>query len=149
MKKLLFFVGFLLYVFVMFILLFRRGHYFEDMTLLEYMKYSINLVPFRTVNMYIDAITSGIISYHLIIDNLLGNIILFMPIGFYLPFYFKGITRANQVFVITLMIIFVVEATQLLTMRGRFDVDDLILNTCGALIGFGIWRTGIVQKALL
>lgn len=146
LKKLLFFVSLLVYVFVMIVLLFRRGNYGDTISLIEYVKNSANLVPFRTINMYVDAISSGVISYHLIIDNLLGNIILFMPIGIYLPYYFKRITKAHQVLVVTLIIIFVVETTQLITMRGRFDIDDLILNTCGALIGFSVWRTGIVQR---
>lgn len=121
-------------------LLFRRGQYWEDISLLEYMRISTNLVPFKTINMYVDAISSGIISYHLIVDNLLGNIILFIPIGIYLPYYFNNVTKIIQVFLVTLILIFIVEATQLLTMRGRFDIDDLILNTCGALIGFGLWK---------
>lgn len=127
-------------------LLFRRGQTWEDITLFEYIRNSTNLVPFKTINMYVDAITSGIISYHLIIDNLLGNIILFMPIGIYLPYFIKGITKVRPVLMMTILIIFTVEATQVLTMRGRFDVDDLILNTCGALLGFSIWRMRKVQK---
>ena len=34
-----------------------------------------------------------------------------------------------------------IEAIQLTTHRGFFEIDDLILNTIGALIGYGIHRT--------
>lgn len=148
LKKLLFHVSFLVYVFIMIILLFRRGHSYEGITLIEYAKNGVNLMPFKTIQMYIDAISSGSINLTSIIKNLAGNIILFIPIGIYLPFYSKKITTVKQVFIETLIIIFIVEMTQLVTMRGRFDVDDLILNTIGALIGFWIWKIGIIGKII-
>ncbi|MNE95919.1 VanZ like family protein [compost metagenome] len=40
----------------------------------------------------------------------------------------------------TIAIITVVELTQMLTKVGSFDIDDIILNTCGALIGFVLFK---------
>nr|WP_082651688.1 VanZ family protein [Gorillibacterium timonense] len=34
----------------------------------------------------------------------------------------------------------IIEGTQLITRLGTFDVDDLLLNTLGAFIGFGLTR---------
>jgi glycopeptide antibiotics resistance protein len=41
-----------------------------------------------------------------------------------------------------------VELIQLITRRGSFDIDDLILNMFGALVGFIAWKTKLVQKLL-
>ena len=44
-----------------------------------------------------------------------------------------------------LVILFGVEIVQLLTKLGSFDIDDLILNMTGALMGFALWKTALVQ----
>jgi len=46
------------------------------------------------------------------------------------------------------ILLFVIEVIQLVTRRGSFDIDDIVLNMLGALIGFGIWKTIFVQKLL-
>jgi glycopeptide antibiotics resistance protein len=42
----------------------------------------------------------------------------------------------------------IIEVLQLLTRRGSFDIDDIILNTLGALIGLTIWKTKAIQYIL-
>lgn len=41
--------------------------------------------------------------------------------------------------------IFIIEILQLFTRVGSFDIDDFILNMFGAVIGFAVWKTKIVQ----
>ena len=53
----------------------------------------------------------------------------------------KNFRRKFKNFALTVCLsIAAVEAVQLFTMLGRFDIDDLIFNLAGATIGFGIWK---------
>ena len=71
--------------------------------------------------------------------NFLGNIILFMPVGMLLPV----VTDWKKMWKIMVMgagFSFFIEIIQLITSRGYFDLDDIILNSLGALIGFGLYN---------
>lgn len=82
------------------------------------------------------------------IKNLVGNFILFLPMGIYLPFLTKKMDKTNTFSIFMIILLFIIEVVQLVTRRGSFDIDDFILNMIGALIGFGIWKTKVVQKIL-
>lgn len=66
--------------------------------------------------------------------NFLGNIILFIPIGFLLPLLFRRMEFFPYTVIIGLCISLFIEVMQLPQNRSS-DVDDLWLNTLGALIG--------------
>lgn len=97
-----------------------------------------NLIPFKTIVGYI----VNPISAKIAIGNIIGNIVVFIPIGLLAPFLvlkkyefwasFKASLLAS--FGISLMF----EVIQLLTYFGSFDVDDLLLNTLGGVLGFFI-----------
>ncbi|WP_338088325.1 VanZ family protein [Lysinibacillus composti] len=82
------------------------------------------------------------------IKNLFGNLIMFLPMGIYLPYYSKKINKIGRFTFSMIILLFVIEVTQLVTRRGSFDIDDFILNMVGALLGFGIWKTRKVQRLL-
>ena len=69
-----------------------------------------------------------------IIINIFGNILMFVPFGF-LGIVF---TKLNNFWI--LILDFIVESLQYFTRLGVFDIDDVILNTVGAAIGFWIYR---------
>ena len=67
--------------------------------------------------------------------NLFGNVIIFIPFGFFLPmgsWQRSFIVTAYYSFVLSLC----VEVFQLITKVGSFDVDDLLLNTIGGICGY-------------
>ena len=66
-------------------------------------------------------------------DMIVGNIIMFIPFGFFLPFVFKNLNRRKS-FMISLIVPFVIEFLQLFVGRS-FDIDDLICNFLGIIIG--------------
>ena len=70
------------------------------------------------------------------IDNLIGNIIGFVPFGFMLPLLSKRLLSLKIIVVATFCISFSFEIIQLVFMLGSFDVDDLILNTVGGILGY-------------
>ncbi|MCG7380373.1 VanZ family protein [Paenibacillus sp. ACRSA] len=69
--------------------------------------------------------------------HLFGNVFAFIPLGILIPVLMgnKLLAGAN-VLVLSLLLSLAYEVTQLLTGMGVFDVDDLILNTAGGIIGY-------------
>ena len=70
-----------------------------------------------------------------VIQNIVGNVLIFVPFGFFMPMasrYRSFLTTAFYGFGISLC----VEIFQLLTRVGSFDVDDLLLNTIGGIVGY-------------
>jgi len=136
-------LSFTFYVFILTILLFfsgRNNGWMADLTFLEYMKYSSNFVPFKTISTYINAIFSGNMNLDIPLKNLFGNLLMFLPMGIYLPYFIKRLKRISSFSVTFMIILLVIEITQSISRRGSFDIDDFILNTIGALIGFEVWK---------
>lgn len=75
--------------------------------------------------------------------NFLGNIAMFIPIGFFLPLLWKPLQKFWKVLLCGFGLSLMIELTQLLLPRGT-DVDDLWLNTLGAAAGWLIWF--VLQK---
>lgn len=67
------------------------------------------------------------------------NIIMCMPLGFLLPLLWKEYRRCKRTVLTGVVFSMLIEFTQIFNFRAT-DVDDLIANTCGALIGYLIWR---------
>jgi glycopeptide antibiotics resistance protein len=110
------------------------------MPLMDYMKKSSNLVPFKTINGYILAMTNGSMNLIIPIKNLAGNVAAFLPMGIFLPYYIRRLNRLKSFTVTMTVMILSVEIIQLVTRRGSLDIDDFILNIIGALIGFSLWK---------
>lgn len=67
--------------------------------------------------------------------NIVGNVVIFIPLGFFLPMASRGRSLFLTVFY-GFGLSLLVESFQLLTKVGSFDVDDLLLNTAGSLLGY-------------
>lgn len=78
----------------------------------------------------------------------LKNIVLFIPLGFMLPYTGKRMKHLGLVTGIAFLLILAVEMVQQWTKTGFFDVDDVIFNLLGVLCGFGISRLFIVKEIL-
>jgi len=74
-----------------------------------------------------------------IVGNLVGNILGFIPFGILVPILFRQISALKQVLVAALVVSLIFEIIQLFAVLGSFDVDDLLLNTIGAGIGYYIY----------
>lgn len=72
-----------------------------------------------------------------IVYMLLGNIIMFLPFGFFPALLWRGCTW-RRALVTGLCVTGFIECWQLLVGRA-FDIDDLMLNTLGTLCGFWLW----------
>lgn len=101
----------------------------------------VNLEPLRTIRLFIRVLLYDSSQYNirLAIVNLFGNIVMFIPLGYFLPRLWECLRKWWQTWLVTLVIMTAVEITQHFTLRGTCDVDDLILNLLGAAIGYGIF----------
>ena len=101
---------------------------------------SSNFTPFREILRY-DYGTS------LFYSQVICNILLFIPFGYFVSRYCK-IKTAFTIGTMTIITSCVIECVQ--HFIGRcFDVDDIILNTVGGILGFGIYKLFKVIKRKL
>lgn len=68
--------------------------------------------------------------------NVVGNIVVFIPVGMFLPALFKRCKNVILTMLVSLELSLFAEVVQLATRVGSFDVDDLLLNTLGGLCGY-------------
>lgn len=124
-KKIIFglYIFFLLY-FLIFSEIYGRSGVMQD--------YHYNITPFQEIERfwrYREQL--GFMSY----INLFGNVLIFVPFGFIEPLASK-----KRSFWATLidgcLVSLAVEIFQFITKVGRFDVDDLMLNTTGVALGY-------------
>lgn len=143
-------ISLVLYIAILFLLLFvrNRGNWWTNLSVLEYAMMHINLVPFKTIGGYIDAIMKGTMNVNIPLENIFGNLIMFLPAGMYLPLFCEKVDSIKKLIIYMLQIFLLIELGQFLTKRGSFDIDDLILNLAGAVIGYLLWRSRPVQKIL-
>lgn len=93
-----------------------------------------NLIPFSTITSYI----TGISNYKIDVwfFNLFGNVLAFMPMGFLLPLIFNKLRSAKAITITTFITSTILEVIQLISKLGITDIDDVILNTLGGLLGY-------------
>ena len=88
---------------------------------------SSNFIPFKEISRYK-------LFSNLFIKNVLGNVLLFLPYGFFVGKYFAGRSKLLSFFLVLLASVSI-EGTQLLIGRV-FDVDDILLNVIGGVVGY-------------
>lgn len=96
---------------------------------------NINIIPFKIFFDTYNELLNNNIEYFII--NFLGNIIMFIPIGFCLLFLFD-ISNKKAIFIGFCTSLFI-EISQLFLNRNT-DIDDLMLNTFGVIIGTYIYK---------
>lgn len=103
-----------------------------------------NLVPFKTIRSYI--IDSRYYGFDLWMINLFGNVIAFIPFGFLIPLLFPFFARWIRIASLFIVGLLVVETIQFVCKVGSFDVDDILLNVLGGLLGFALYVGTIGRK---
>ena len=109
-----------------------------------YLDNSTNFIPFKTIVLYIREFDS-LYSTSSIMFNLFGNVIALMPMGFFLPLLFEKQNNFKRFFKTIILFVLGIEITQLLTISGSCDIDDIILNTLGAVIIYKIVNIGSIN----
>lgn len=129
------FVTFLLLYYLAFLcaVLFLDGFFFTRST-----THYVNYVPFKTIKEFFITMRddNNLRSF----GNLVGNALLFAPMGLLLPLFSK---KFHNVFIFTFTMVVLVTGVEVLQRKlytGTADVDDIILNVGGALVVFFIFK---------
>ena len=77
------------------------------------------------------------------ITNLVGNVFAFSPFGFLLPVMTEKKRGLIKVVLGSFLFSLIIESCQYIFKVGVFDVDDLLLNTIGGLIGYIIYKIAV------
>ena len=95
---------------------------------------SYNLIPFTEIKRFWNAKDElGLSASYL---NIFGNVIIFIPFGLFLPIISSVKTNIINTFIFSITLSLAIEIMQYITKTGVFDVDDIILNTLGGIIGY-------------
>jgi len=86
-----------------------------------------NFVPFKEILRY--NMTS-----RLFFKNVVGNMLMFLPFGFFVSYYLKN-TKPFLTLLLTVIASVSIEIVQM-SIGRVFDVDDIILNVCGGMLGY-------------
>ena len=109
-------------------------------------KAEVELVPFHS---YFSAFKMGDRTEFYMI---LCNVVLFLPFGILLPLWFQTkkakVCKFGGLILQALGLSFGIELIQLITHYGCFELDDMINNVTGAVIGYSIWWTVRKGKAI-
>jgi len=77
------------------------------------------------------------------IRNIGGNLVLLLPMGLFLPIFWDRFRKIKTIALAGFSISLTIEILQLLSAfignARTFDIDDIILNTTGAVIGYGVF----------
>lgn len=99
--------------------------------------YSYNLTPLKEIRRFLTH--ADVLGWRAVFLNIVGNMAAFMPFGFFLPEIWSRVDRWYTTTLLGAVFSLCIETTQLAFRVGSFDVDDLLLNTIGALAGYLIF----------
>ena len=139
-KKLLFIVLGIIYLAFLII-----SFFYEISTILQLRTKNVipssNFVPFKTILNYILDFNHYNLSTWLF--NMIGNLLIFFPVGVLFPVIFNRINSYNHILYITISMSLLIEISQYRASLGVFDIDDIILGVTGSLIGFHLYLKSI------
>lgn len=122
---------FYLYIILLSYFLFFSEHYGRDYVMKEY---RYNLEFFKEIKRFIEYREK--LGFESFVVNIMGNILAFAPFGFMLPHLNKKYRHFFFVLFLSALFSLSVELIQMLLKVGIFDVDDIVLNTFGGVIGY-------------
>ena len=73
-------------------------------------------------------------------EQIVGNLIMLLPLGIYLPLLYRRLNNFAWFLLVSLVVAIAIEFLQLATKFRSADVDDVILNTSGAVAGFILYK---------
>lgn len=138
-------ICFFFYILLLIYFLFFAEWYGRDVQVHQEPQY--NLIPFLEIRRF--WIYREQIGIRNVFLNLAGNVIGFIPFGFALPIIRRKHMKGITVVILSMLMSIQVEVMQLVGRVGSCDVDDVILNTFGAFLGYiGFWICNWIRKNL-
>ncbi len=93
----------------------------------------LNLIPFKRFRDDVNVLKT-------VITEIVPNIIIFIPLGFFIPIVFKKMRKIYNTALIVLLVTFSIEFFQYFIGR-KSDIDDIITNLLGGIIGYGVFKS--------
>lgn len=131
-KKRIIIIGWILfyiYILLLSYFLFFSERYGRDLVTQQY-----NLKLFKEINRFIKYREQ--IGFEGFVVNIFGNILAFMPYGFLLPLLNRAYRKPYIIIILSFLFSLIVETAQLLLRVGVFDVDDILMNSLGGILGY-------------
>lgn len=108
-------------------------------SLVNYMETSLNLIPFATIRLYVNGLKSDNISLGYFLINIFGNLLMLMPLAFFVPTLLKKINTFLKFLIFVIGFAVCIEVLQILFLTGSCDIDDVMLNVLGAALSYPIF----------
>ena len=153
-RRVLLFVGFAIYlVGFLYTTLFSRAAAADYKVHIDlFRRFIDNIIDFGVLGYILGVVSGGIIKLpsEITTSSINGitelylNIMLFIPMGYFLPYLFKWFRRDDiklKVTVASFLISLSLENIQLITKRGFYDIDDIVCNTLGGFLGGALFIT--------
>lgn len=153
-REIILFIFFVYFLFLLLLTIFKGGRieFSNQFNSFMYREHGllgiINIVPIKeTINTFMHSETGMRNS----LRNLIGNILVFMPLGFFMPLLFDKFNNLKKVLKVGCLSSLAIELSQLFVGSNVCDIDDVIYNTLGALAGFICYKTfeTIIKKVNL
>ena len=153
-REIILFIFFVYFLFLLLLTIFKGGRIEFSNQFNSYMYREhgllgiINIVPIKeTINTFMHSETGMRNS----LRNLIGNILVFMPLGFFIPLLFDKFNNLKKILKVGFLSSLAIELSQLFVGGNVCDIDDVIYNTLGALAGFICYKTfeTIIKKVNL
>ena len=153
-REIILFIFFVYFLFLLLLTIFKGGRieFSNQFNSFMYREHGllgiINVVPIKeTINTFMHSETGMRNS----LRNLIGNILVFMPLGFFIPLLFDKFNNLKKVLKVGCLSSLAIELSQLFVGSNVCDIDDVIYNTLGALAGFICYKTfeTIIKKVNL
>jgi glycopeptide antibiotics resistance protein len=129
--KKLFLILFVTYLLYLFYLVFFSAYYGR-----AYHHRNYNFIPLKTIGEYL-FLKHGIKAT---IVNIGGNILAFMPLGFLYPIIHKKERNHKDILIVALILTCFIEIIQYIVGVGTCDMDDVLLNVIGGLLGYILYK---------
>lgn len=101
-------------------------------------EYKYNLVPFSEIKRYF--LHYDIIGFEGFFVNIIGNVVAFIPFGLCIPILHSNYRHLWTVVFDGFIFTVCIETIQLMYRVGSLDVDDILLNTIGAAMGYALYK---------
>lgn len=153
-REIILFIFFVYFLFLLLLTIFKGGRieFSNQFNSFMYREHGllgiINIVPIKeTINTFMHSETGMRNS----LRNIIGNILVFMPLGFFIPLLFDKFNNLKKVLKVGCLSSLAIELSQLFVGSNVCDIDDVIYNTLGALAGFICYKTfeTIIKKVNL
>ena len=122
-------IVFYIYILLLSYFLFFSERYGRDLITQQY-----NLELFKEIKRFIRYREQ--IGLEGFIVNIFGNVIAFMPYGFLLPLLNRTYRKFYAIVILGILFSLIIETAQLLLKVGVFDVDDILMNSLGGVLGY-------------